>query len=493
MHLIRSTVLRSLSSALALPLLFVGAASIGGASAEAQSPELLAKLNAPAARIAEKSKSAQRVLTGYLDVTKAPKEVGPDFNQTTIWPGMAGWAEVAKWAEDNANMGKVLIEVQDCSVLGVPYGTDGVDPKFVERGLTAEIGVGGDLTKSRFGYLKALETISAYATAELYRNCEAGTFDAGFKIAIANLRLLRQACDAQMSVEKLAAMNLLSDAFSVHRDALFAYADKIPLETAKNLSLKEYPFLKAGDTERLKRIEMPEGDLFVADELIRSVFDSGGVVSDDRFSKTFSGMQSVNQPLTTFGASKRWAKIAGVHGSLDASEQKLNAIYDDWWRRWRLPAYGPMMSMATVYSKTNPVKYAAVVLALSDIDQLFQARRRVTAEFDGTVMSAGLVSYHRELTRWPDDIKKAYTSYFPKRFNFDPYDKDYGQMRYDFLGSSLRGIDTEYGRLEVSGCILYARNDDNAFTGATRHAPGGKADDFVIWPALRAISRGQGK
>ena len=491
MHVNRIPVLRSLPSI--LPLALFAALAIGPAAANAQSPELLQKLNAPAGRVADKSKSAQRLFTAYLDLTKAPKDVGPDFNQTSIWPGMDGWAAVSKWAEANANMGKTLVEVQGCSVLGVPYGTAGVDPKFVERGLTAEIGVNGDLTKVRFGYLKALETISAYAAAEMYRNCEAGKFDEAFKVGIANLRVLRQACDAQMFGEKLAAMTMLSDAFSVHRDVLYTYGDRMSLDLLKSLSLKEYPFLKAGDTERLKRIEMPEGDLAVAQELIRSVFDASGAVSDEKFSKTFSGLQSVSQPLTTFGASKRWAKIAGVHGSLEASEQKLNAIYDDWWRRWRLPAYGPMISMPTIYSKTNPVKYAAVVLALSDIDQLFQARRRMTAEFDGTVASAGLASYHKELGQWPDDIKKAYTSYFPKRFNFDPYDKEYGQMKYEYLGTRPRGVDSEFGRVEVAGAILYARNDDNAFNGAARHAAGGKDGDFVIWPALRAISRGQAK
>ena len=487
----RPFLVRSLPSL--LPLALFALLALGPATASAQSPELLRKLNAPAARVQEKSKSSQRLFTAYLDMTKAPKPIGADFNQTTIWPGMDGWADVSKWADANASIGKALIDVQNCAILGVPYGTAGVDPKFVERGLTAEIGVGGDLTKNRFGYLKALEAMSAYAIAELYRQCEAGNYEDGFRVAVANLRVLRQACDAQMFEEKLTAMRLLSDAFSVHRDALAAYYDKMPLEVVKNLSLKEYPFLKAGDTERLKRIEMPEGDLAVAEELIRSVFDSSGVVSDEKFSGTFATLQASAQPLTGFGASKRWTKIAAVHGSLDASLQKLNAVYDDWWRRWRLPAYGPMISMPTVFSKTNPVKYAAIVLALSDIDRLFEARRRLIAEFDGTVCAAGIVSYEREIGRWPDDIKKAYTSSFPKRFNFDPYDKEYGQFRYEFLGSGTKGIESEFGRVEATGCLLYARNDDNALNNASRHAVGGKEGDFVIWPALRALSRGQAK
>lgn len=487
----RLSVLRSLPSILTLA--FTAALALVPGQADAQSPELFKKLNAPAGRVAENLKSATRLFTAYIDMTKSPQEVGPEFNETSIWPGMTDFAEVAKWAEANSVMGKALLELQNCQILGVPYGTEGVDPKFVERGLTAEIGVGGDLTKIRFGYLKSLDTIGAYVVADMYRQCEAGAFEDAFKLGIAHLRLLRQACDAQMFEEKLASMTLLADAFSVHRDILYVYSAKMAPELLKSLSTKEYPFLMPSENERMKRLEMPEGDLLVADELIKSVFNSGGTVSDEKFAKTFSGLQSVDQPLTTFGATKRWAKIASVHGSLEATLLKLNAVYDDWWRRWRLPAYGPMISMPTVLSKTNPVKYAAVVLGVKDIDRLFGMRRRLIAEFDGTVVSAGLAGYRRDLGQWPNDIKMTYTQYFPKKFNFDPYEKGYGQFTYEFLGSKARGIDGDLGRVVVTGCVLYARNDDHEANGASRHSAGGTNDDFVLWPALRAISRGQAK
>ena len=466
---------------------------IGLTNASAQDAELLRKLNAPYARVADSAKSATKLFTAVLDMTKPPAPIGEEFNQTTIYPGMDGFAAWANWAAANEGIGKALIECQGMQVLGVPYGTAGVDPKFVERGLVIEVGSGGDLSEVRLPYLAALESVSAYVATDMYRLCEAGQFDQAFATGMAHLRVLRQACDAQMYEEKLAAMTMLADAFSVHRDVLYSYQEKMPLELLKKLSLKEYPFLKASDTERLKRIELPEGDLYVAEAMIASVFGSDGQVADDRFKKTFAGLQSAGQPLTGFGASKRWERIANVHGSREASMQKLNAIYDDWWRRWRLPAYGPMMAAPTALSKTNPVKYAAVVLSVADIDALFALRRRLVEEFCGTACAAGIVSYHKELGVWPDDIKKAYTQFFPKRFNFDPYDKDYGSFRFESLGTRARGVETEFGRVDVTGCLLYARNDDNQFSGATRHAEGGRADDFVLWPALRAISRGQGK
>lgn len=473
-------------------LIAVGALLLTPA-AVGQSTALLDKLNEPWKRLSETSRSSTRLFSAYLDMTAPPAEVGPDFNHTTIYPGMENWDAVKSWAAENGNMGKTLIDVQACEVLGVHYGTDGVDPRFVERGLVALIAPNGDLTRTQFPYLKAIETISAYATAEMYRLCEEGKFDEAFKVGVANLRVLRQACDAQMYDEKFAAMTLLAEAMSVHRDVLYAYRLKLPLELVRGLSMKEYPFLKPRDDQRLKRIAMPEGDLWLATELLASVFDDGGQVDGEKFSKTFSEMQARSAPMTGFGAVKRWERVAGVHGSLEASTVKLNGIYDDWWRRWRMRGYDPLMSLPTELSVVNPVKYAGVVFSARDIEELFGLRRRLVAEFCGLVVGCGVTAYRAQYEDWPKAVKMAYTQFFPKRFDFDPYDREYGAMKYEYLGSRTRGIETATDRVEISECLLYARNGDNTFNDATQHLEAGQSGDFVLWPPIRAVLRGQGQ
>jgi hypothetical protein len=471
---------------------FAVAALVLAPAANAQSPELLKKLNEPWMRVTEQSRSATRLFTAYLDFTKPPQEIGEEFNLKAIHPGMEGFDAVSKWAADNAAMGKALIELQNCQVLGVPYGTEGVDPKFVERGLVVLVAPGGDLSKVEFPYLKALDAIAAYVVADMYRLCEAGKFDEAFTIGVAHLRVMRQACDAQMFEEKSFAMTSLADAMSVHRDIIYAYKDKLGIELLRKLATKDYPFLKPADNERLRRLAMPEGDMLVANELLQSVFDGNGQADQSKFAETFSGMQAREEPLTGFGAMKRWERVAGVHGSLDASMIKLTAVYDDWWRRWRMRPFDPMMSLPTEFSVINPVKYAAVVFATRDIESLFTLRRRLVTEFCGLVSAAGLCGYRLQFEDWPNDIEKSYARFFPKRFDFDPYDRDYGRMRYEYLGTRARGVESEFGRVEVTGCLMYARSDDGDFDDADRHAEGGLLGDFVVWPPLRAVSRGQG-
>ena len=453
--------------------------------------DMLKKLNAPWALVSEPSKSATKLFTAYLDMTKPPVEFGPEFNQNAIWPGMDGFEAVAKWAEANSGLGKALLEVQNCQVLGVPYGTDGVDKKFVERGLIADVTLDEGVVKAEFPYLKALEAISTYVAADIYRLCAAEKYEDAFALAIAHAKLLRQAAEATMYEEKVASMLMLCDALSLHRDLMWTYREKIPATLFQKIALREYPFIKPQDNERLKRLAMPEGDLIIGEAILESVFDSAGQPDNDKFAKVFAALQSESEPLTSFGASKRWVKIAGVHGSLEASTKKLNDIYDDWWRRWRMRPFDTMMSLPTEYSRANPVKYAAVLLVASDIDALFELRRRLTTELCGTVISAGLCGYRAQYNTWPDKIEMAYAQFMPKRFNFDAYDKEYGSLVYDYLGSSKRGVETEDGRVEATGCVLYARNGDGESNKAARHAPGGKSDDFVLWPALRAIARGE--
>jgi len=460
---------------------------------DSETAELFVELNKPWLRVPEQEKSSTRLFTAYLDMTNPPKPIGADFNQTTVAPGMEGFADVAKWAETNQSMGETLIALENCRVLGVPYGTEGVDPRFVERGLVAVIGIDGDITKAEFRYIKALETISAYAAAEMYRRCEAGEFDAAFAVGLAHLRILRQAVDQTMFDEKSAALVMLCDALSVHRDVIYTYMEKIGVDRLRKLAFKGYPFLSAGDTERLRRLQMPEGDLIVGEVMLKGAFDGVGQADLEQFSKNFAAMQSRSEPLTGFGAAKRWSKIAEVHGSLDASELKLNDVYDDFWRRWRMRPFDQLLTVPTVLSQLNPVKYAAVTLVAKDVQQLFALRSRLSAEICGTVVSAGLASYRVQYGKWPSTLINTYGESLPKRWDYDVYDKAQKGFIYESLGSSKRTVECEYGLVDVPGCLLYARNGDNEGNKAARHIAGGMIDDFVLWPPLRALSRGQGE
>jgi len=439
--------------------------------------------------VTEASRSARTLVTAYLTMSEPPVPVGSDFNLTTIWPGMPGWDAVASWAAANEQMGEAIEASEKMLILGMPYGMSATPREWREGNVYIDVAPNGDITKIDYPYLDAVDTMAAWATAEFYRRLEAGQYKEAFDIGIAFLRVLRQGCEQEMLYEKLWFMDTLSDALSTHRDAMLMFLDKIPAEVLKNAGMKEYPFLKnPPDDERMRRLEMPEGDRIVAEEMLEATFGSGGQADPRSFADVFGAFQARNAPLTRFGTKQRWERLSSLHGSLDASREKLTDVYDDWWRRWRMRQYEDMMNMPTEFSRLNEVRFAAVHIAVQDLKEAFQSRERLISNFNGTMFSAALCAYHTTYGSWPTDLAPIYSVFAIKRFDFDPYHKEYGRLSYRKL-SSRRAVDTEYGRVWLTGCMLYALGRDHSDDNVTTSSNDGSTGELVIWPPIRQLAR----
>lgn len=462
-----------------------------GAVAQSSGPlaKVLEKLNEPWSRVVEENKSWKPLLTAALDFTESPSPIGADFDLGSIWPGMDRWADWAAWAEKNAAVGKAILANQEKFVFGMPYGDEKLDQALRSKGFSTTINLESEGEKADFGYLKAVSMMDAYVVAEMYRLAEAGKFEEAFAVGVAQVKVLRQLSDQTMLGEKLWALDSMSALLSVHRDFVFTYLDKIPAELLRKVGTKDYPLIRPSDGERLRRLEMPEGDRYVAEGILGRCFDDRGQPSEGLFAEVFAGLQSQGAELTRFGAAKRWAKIATIHGSLDASLKKLNDVYDDWWRRWRYRPYDPATVVPTQLSRLNPIRYAAVTLAVIDIDRAFKARIRTAADINGTATAIANAGYKRANGTWPDDIEKVFPAFGQKRLNLDPYDREFGTFLYKNIGSSERRIDTAAGAVQATGCLIYSRGSNLEDDGAATSDPTAEAYDVLYWPPLRAAGR----
>jgi len=476
---------------LALASVTVGTILLVAGSAAA-SPQIRQRLNQTIQRVTEANRSWRPLMDALLAVSPPTKAIGPDFNQNSIWPGMPGWPEVSAWAAANEALGPALIGVADRVILGLPYGKDAVDRRYADAGLYAEIQIGEDARTIDFAYLRGIDLMATWVAAEMYRLGEAGRFDDAFALGIANAKILRKIADRQMLAEKAFAMTRLVAAMRIQREFMWTYRERIPAATFQRLGVREYPFLRPTDNERLRRLEMPEGDRIVAEAILEMGFDANGQPDPDRFEEIFAEIQSANRPLTRFGAAKRWRAISNVHGSLEASRGKLSNIYDDWWRRWRMRPYDAMQELTPELDRTNEIRYAGVLVTILDIQSLFELRRLLNAEINGTILAAGICGYRNAFGVWPDLPAKYYAVYAPKRFDFDPYDRAYGSFRFRFLGTQRQAIDTPYGRLTVTGCLLWARGENHDDGNAALYDPEGRSGDLVLWPPLRALARQEG-
>lgn len=472
-----------------LPLAaLLGLAGVG--SALADETKAAAALNAPLKVVQDTNKSWKPVLTAYAAMSAPPMEVGDTFNLLTIWPGMADWGKVKDWAAANPGMGKAILDSQKAFIFGMPYGRAAVPPEFAEKGLMVAIGEGDNQFLTTPSYIKGMDVVAAYVAAEMYRLGEEKKFDEAFALGLASLRIWRQLADQQLVEEKRYALERLCDLCSLQRDFMQTFLSDIPAPILKRMALDGYPFVRAADAERLRRLEMPEGDRVVAEIALAEMFDDRGQADQEKFAAIMAPLQARSEPLTQFGAAKRWGIIAEVHGSLDATKIKLVAIYDDWWRRWRVRYFDPLLDNPTALSRTNKVRYAMVMLLAKDLETIFALRKRANAELNGTALAAGLCAWNRELNTWPRSLDQAYTQYVRKRFDYDPFDPEYGRWKYESL-SSEKVVDCEFGRLPVTGCLLYAVGLDREDAGGLKATKDGLTGDFIAWPALRALSRMQ--
>ncbi len=437
----------------------------------------------------EQSKSYKLLFDAYLKLAPPPMPVGPEFNQTTIHPGMKDWESVADWAESGQALAEAIIRCRTRNILGLPYGDAEVPSAYREAGLVAAIASDGSLRRNEFPYLDAFNVIAAYATAEMYRRIEANDGPAARELAFSFNWVLRQLCDREFYREKWHAIALLLQALSNERDVLYTHQDRISPDLLREFASWDIPDLRPGRD----RLELPEGDRVVAEALLDEVFDRREQADPDKFAEAFAWIQATEAPLTRFGAARRWRNIAALHGSLQASKERLKFIYDDWWRRWRVQEYDPILALESQFDLTNPVRYAAVIYSMEDIEAVFDARNQLIASVNGTSLAAGLSAYKRTLGVYPDDKEKLYGQFVRKLSDIDPYDEEYGPMRY-VLVSRRTPLDALGGRLwiEPGECLLYCRGGDNLDNRAESHTEDASAGDYVLWPPVRALARRQG-
>jgi hypothetical protein len=350
-----------------------------------------------------------------------------------------------------------------------------------------ELAVRGNLKNTRFAYLDAMSTLTAYATAETYRLMESGDMQGGLDLAVAMAIITRQACDRDFVAEKEWGLDQLSGVLSNLRDMLWRYQSQFTKEQLYELAWKEMPYLRPSRGHLL----MPEADRIVAETIIKDLFDAfSGEADPEQFRETFTEIQSVDEPLSRFGAARRWTQIAPVHGSRVASLQKLTLVYDDWWRRWRIQAYDPLLERASEFEEVNPIRYAAVLFSVQNVPELFQIRDILIAEVNATAIAAGLCAYRNETGRYPRDLKMIYAAFVRKRSDVDPFEESLAGFGYKRIESKT-AIDIDATRiwLESGNALMWSVAYDHEDAHGTTVDTSGASGDLLLWPPSKSLLR----
>ena len=478
----------------------IAEAFVPTASSPVRSEALIDELNATLPKVDADKCSWRPVLEAWAAATAPPCSADSGCGEDRIWPGMNDWSRFSAWSASQQGIAKAIREAQFDSTWGMPYGEKALPAGLRAKGVAVTLGEDDQFGNLRFGYFEALRTIGQFVTSEQYRLCEQGKFAEGFGLGVAYLRVLRQVCDQSLLAEKLFAMRQLDVALSVQRDALWRYRDRLPAKLAIDLAKDMYPVLGVGDGATMRRIQLPEADLLVIKSRLARAFDDSGNADAERFAKVFGADVSRSSPMQRFGEEKLWARLAAVHASYDESVKRLQAIYDDWYRRWRIRPYGsPFDGVPTQLSVMNPVRYAAVDKLLKDMQSVFDAKKLLIANANGTCYAAALVARFRADGAWPEREEVATNGdYLARRVNLDPFNRAYDADRkagngfmFDFA-RKVKFTDAPVGRINVEGPFVYSIGMDHESNNAATHTDDGSKGDILIWPPVRELAREQG-
>jgi hypothetical protein len=446
----------------------------------------------------DEAKSWKIFFDGCLEISPPPQPVTSTFNMNTIWPGMAGWSDVVKWAEDNEHMRGVFIQSSERPLVGLPYGIENVPDTYQAKDIVAEIGVDNKLHIYNFGYVEPVKLACLWATAELYRLFELEESDSALELLMAEFNVLRKFCDREFVYEQITFMSLLSDALTNARDMLYTYNDNLTANQCRFISKTILPSLRTDPA----RLLLPEGDHVVSEALIRDLFTSTGDPNPVKFKEVLTDIQIRDEPITRLGASKYWMYIALNHRGRDDSIDRLNRIYDDWWRRWKMRAFHPLLSVDSELQLSNQVTYAAVNLVAHDLQGLFYERDLLSTQINGTAVVAALCGYKNHFGVYPRRLKLLYAILLNRTSNLDLFnpiemrsEKDWelyvnpaGKFHYRILDKKT-AVRTKAGDivLDKDQCLLYSvfdNNEDDRGLDAQ--------EDLVFWPSLRVLERNAG-
>ena len=237
---------------------------------------------------------------------------------------------------------------------------------------------------------------------------------------------------------------------------------------------------------------MAEGDKELGKVRLGRLFSRRGQPDAKAFLKFFTDRDSDAKSFGRLRNSGYWRWVAGQHKPEELTAQKLDDVYDDWWRRWRIQAYDPILSAQPPEAeRMNPTRYAAVQKIVPEIQPLFEARNRLLVEVNGTCAALAVCAQYKKVGRWPQDIRSARGN--TRRLNVvDPFSRVSDFLKF-WKPSRLR-VNGHRGEVKIEAGlpVIYSLGFDTEDGDAKVHTDSGIQGDIVLWPPLRMLEREQG-
>lgn len=474
------------------------------------------RLNAAFASVPNDRRSDLIVLPALAAMDEPPAVLLQRAERAALMiPASPLWSAAAEWSTAEPQqavleaIGRVTQETNPrrAMVFALPYGIAGVPTDLIRAGVHAELGDPPTIAGAQLGYLDRCRWLALLVSIETTRLQEAGEPVKAIQLNRDLAAFARQIADRALGQEVFWAYDTMAEAMRRIRDV--AYVDSKGAEQLTGEQLTEivaWLDLERG-LFRADRLLVPTGDRLAAEQLTARVFDGSGQPREGVFATTMAEMASTGRPLRLFAEAGRWSDLASGHAPADATRRAIEGVYADWNRRWNADPFDRLQRAIPAYMLLDETEYALVREAVPNLTRLFDLRRALRTELNGTRVSLAL----RALTASTGGVASSLAIVRPRyidNLGDDPFNPNRAagnipELRYfvperDTVGGRPHqmNIAPTYGanfsvRLTQDDFVLYSlggnENDDRAINVTDQG--GSRIGDYLIWPPIVSLTR----
>lgn len=366
-----------------------------------------------------------------------PPAIADARNAALLPANTLAWTDVSRWlaappqreALEGLKRVTAVETFRDAFAWTQPYGESAGAEAF-RLGLVTELGEGELLATADFRYLPALTQLEILAHAEATRLQAEGKPAEALDLMVRLAFFGRQFLDRAFYREQAWGADCMYMALMRIRDIIFvdmrSPSPRLRPEDCRDIARRLRPEGMLG----LDRWRLPVGERVATAQLISKVMRRGGGANADTFVSIVAQVSAGTQPLRIFSESAKWDAIAKIHASSADTLRMLDGIYTDWTKRWNLSMWDPFQRTPTEYQKLDKTQYALIDSTSRDIAGLFDKRRVLLVEAQGTRAALGIYGFRRWQNTFPPHIT-AINPMFVERREIDPFDKErYQSLRY---------------------------------------------------------------
>jgi hypothetical protein len=364
------------------------------------------------------TKRAQDVLFPALAAMRTPPM---DLNSNEgvremlmLTPDDGEWQRMARWAQREPQQKALealrsITSPDDLYIIGIPYGSEGVDDAWVDAGLYVELGPSSLLAGAQFYYFEKLEHLFGLAMFEGARLASEGEGAEALAVLIDAMYLGRIVTERAFAEEVQQGLWFMLTASERIRDVIYLFIDNFTVEDLVEASERLDPSF--GDMQ-LDQIPFPEADRVAIEQIVDLGFVERRGVIPDKLAQAMAEVRSSDRPLRRFSEAAYWRELVAQHPDFFDTSDRITEVFGDWRKRWAvIDQFDPIHQFPTDFRQLDGSQYPILYYLLSEPDQLYDMRLELLVDSRGTFNSMGVVAFHARENRWPPNLSSVAPGY----------------------------------------------------------------------------------